>query len=47
MSRFWKIMFLIGSMGCLLQTGCFQKMQHGFSIFPTIGGVSSLFSLAT
>ncbi len=46
MARFWKVMFLIASSATLFATtGCFQKLEHGWSFFPDIklisGGITT------
>jgi len=42
MSRLTKILLFIASGACLLQTGCFEKLEHGFSVLPNIGTTFSL-----
>jgi len=37
MARIWKVLFLVASSTALFAaSGCFQKMEHGWSFFPTI-----------
>lgn len=41
MARIWKVLFLVASSATLFATtGCFQKMEHGWSFFPTVRAFS-------